>query len=54
MLISSAVLLIRSAAVDWSLALLTAAVTVLLLTTKTHPMLVLAGAAALGAIGVVG
>ena len=54
LLISSAVLLIRSTTLDWSLGLLTGAVTVLLMTTKVHPMLVLAGAAALGAVGVVG
>jgi hypothetical protein len=34
--------------------LLTAAVTVVLLTTKVNPMLVLAGAALLGAAGIVG
>jgi chromate transporter len=54
LLISSAVLLIRSTTLDWTLGLLTAAVTVLLLTTKVHPMLVLAGAAGLGAVGLVG
>lgn len=54
LLISSAVLLIQSTTLDWSLGLLTAVVTVLLMTTKVHPMLVLAGAAALGAVGVVG
>ena len=54
LLISSAALLIRSTTLDWSLGLLTAAVTVVLLTTKVHPMLVLGGAAALGAVGVVG
>jgi chromate transporter len=54
LLISSAALLIKATTLDWSLGLLTAAVTVLLLTTKVHPMLVLGGAAALGAVGVVG
>ncbi|MSP00670.1 MAG: chromate transporter [Acetobacteraceae bacterium] len=54
LLISSAALLIRSTTLDWSLGLLTAAATVLLLTTKVHPMPVLVGAAALGAVGVVG
>jgi chromate transporter len=54
LLISSAALLIQATTLDWSLGLLTAAVTVLLLTTKVHPMLVLGGAAALGAVGVVG
>ena len=54
LLLSSAALLIKATTLDLSLALLTAAVTVLLLTTKTHPMLILGGAAALGAVGVVG
>ena len=54
LLISSAVLLIRSSTLDWSLGVLTLAVTVLLFATKLHPMLVLAGAAALGAAGVAG
>ena len=54
LLISSAALLIKATALDWSLGLLTVAVAGLLLTTKVHPMLVLAGAAALGAVGVVG
>jgi chromate transporter len=54
LLLSSAALLIKATTLDWSLAMLTLAVTVLLLTTKVHPMLVLGGAAALGAVGVVG
>lgn len=54
LLISSAVLLIRSTALDWSLGALTAVVTVILFRTKLHPLLVLGGAAALGAVGVVG
>lgn len=54
LLISSAVLLIRAASLDWSLAVLTGVVTVVLLRTNLHPLLVLAGAAVLGAIGVVG
>ena len=54
LLMSSAALLIQSTTLDWRLGLLTAAVSVLLLTTKTHPMLVLGGAAAMGAVGVVG
>jgi chromate transporter len=54
LLLSSAALLIKATTLDWSLGLLTAAVTVLLLTTRIHPMLVLGGAAALGAAGVVG
>jgi len=54
LLISSAVLLIKATTLDWSLGMLTAAVTVVLLTTKLHPMLLLGGAAALGAVGIVG
>ena len=54
LLISSAALLIKATTLDWSLGLLTAAVTVLLMTTKLHPMLILGGASALGALGVVG
>jgi chromate transporter len=54
LLLSSAALLIKATALDWSLGLLTAVVTVLLLTTRINPMLVLGGAAALGAVGVVG
>jgi chromate transporter len=54
LLLSSAALLIKATTLDWSLGLLTAAVTVLLLTTRVNPMLVLGGAAALGAAGVVG
>ncbi len=54
LLLSSAALLIKATTLDWGLGLLTAAVAVLLLTTRIHPMLVLGGAAALGAVGVVG
>jgi chromate transporter len=54
LLLSSAALLIKATTLNCSLGLLTVAVTVLLLTTKVHPMLVLAGTAALGAMGVVG
>lgn len=54
LLLSSAALLIKATTLDLSLGLLTAGVTVLLLTTKVHPMLVLGGAAVLGAVGVVG
>ena len=54
LLLSSAALLIKATTLDWSLGLLTAAVTVLLMTTRIHPMLVLGGAAALGAVGLVG
>lgn len=54
LLISSAVLLIRSTALDWSLGVLTAVVTVVLLRTKMNPLVVLGGAAVLGAVGVVG
>ncbi len=54
LLLSSAALLIKATTLDWSLGLLTVAVTILLLTTKLHPMLLLGGAAALGAVGLVG
>ena len=54
LLISTAALLIKSTTLDWRLGLLTAAISVLLLTTKLHPLLVLGGAALLGAAGVVG
>jgi chromate transporter len=54
LLISSAALLIQATTLDWRLGLLTVAVTVILLTTKVHPMLLLGAAALLGAVGVVG
>jgi chromate transporter len=54
LLISSAALLIEATTLDWRLGLLTVAVTVILLTTKVHPMLLLGAAAMLGAVGVVG
>jgi len=54
LLISSAALLIKATTLDWSLGLLTLVVTVLLLTTRLNPMILLGGAAALGAIGLVG
>jgi chromate transporter len=54
LLISSAALLIQATTLDWGLGLLTVAVTVILLTTKVHPMLLLGAAAVLGAVGVVG
>ena len=54
LLLSSAALLIKATTLDWSLGVLTAAVTLLLLTTRIHPMLLLGGAAVLGAIGMVG
>jgi chromate transporter len=63
LLLSSAALLIeatsyvaissRGISLDWTLGLVTASVTVLLLTTRVHPMLVLGGAAFLGAVGLV-
>ena len=53
LLLSSGVLLIEATTLDWSLGVLTAVVTVLLLTTKVNPMWLLAGAAAMGAVGVV-
>jgi chromate transporter len=54
LLLSSAALLIKATTLDWSLGVLTLVVTIVLLTTKIHPMLVLGGAAALGAVGIVG
>jgi chromate transporter len=54
LLLSSAALLIKATTLDWSLGVLTLVVTIVLLTTKIHPMLVLGGAAMLGAIGIVG
>lgn len=54
LLLSSAALLINATTLDWSLGLLTLATTVLLLTTRVHPMLLLGVAFGLGAVGVVG
>jgi hypothetical protein len=53
-LLSGAALLIKATTADWSLGLLSLAVTASLMTTRVHPMLVPGGAAALGAVGAVG
>lgn len=49
---ASAALLIRSTTVGWGTAAVTLGASVLFLMTRLHPLLVLAGAAALGASGV--
>jgi chromate transporter len=54
LIMASAALLIESSAVDWSAALAVAVTAWLFLFTKLHPMLILGGAAAAGAIGLVG
>ena len=54
LIMASAVLLVWTAAVDISAALVLAVAAVLFLRTKLHPLLILGGAAALGAVGVVG
>lgn len=54
LIMASAVLLARAAAVDVPAALVLAAATVLFLRTRLHPLLILGGAAALGAVGVIG
>jgi chromate transporter len=51
---ASVALLIQSTAVDWRAALITAVTACLFLFTKWHPMLILAGSALAGAIGLVG
>jgi chromate transporter len=51
LLLSSAALLIKATTLDWSLGLLTLAVTVLLLMTRVHPMLMLGGCGGAGSSG---
>ena len=51
---AGAALLIQSTAIDWRAAAVTAASFVLFIFTKLHPLLILASAAAAGAIGVAG
>ena len=53
LIMASAVLLVWTASVDIPATLLLALATVLFLRTKLHPLLILGGAAALGAVGVV-
>jgi chromate transporter len=54
LIMASAVLMIESTAVDWTAALVIGVTACLFLCTKIHPLLILVGAAAAGAIGVVG
>ncbi len=51
LLMASAALLIRSTSTDLATAVVTVVATLLFLFTRLHPLLVLAAAAALGAIG---
>lgn len=53
LVIASAALLTRSTTLDWRTGLVTAVTAGLIFFTRLHPLLVLAGAAALGAIGLV-
>jgi chromate transporter len=54
LIMASAALLIRSTAVDWSAAGVTVVTAALFIFTKLHPLLILGGAAAAGAVGLVG
>jgi chromate transporter len=54
LIMASAALLIETTAVDWTAAAVIIVTAVLFIFTKMHPMLILAGAAAAGAIGLVG
>lgn len=54
LILASAALLIRSTAVDWSAAAVVVVAAALFIGTKLHPLLILAGAAAAGAAGLVG
>jgi chromate transporter len=51
---ASAALLIQATTVDWTAAAVTVVTAALFIFTKVHPMLILAGAAAAGAFGLVG
>ncbi len=53
LIMASAALLIRSTAIDWTTAAVTAIAALAFVFTKLHPMLILAAAAAAGAIGLV-
>lgn len=53
LIMASAVLLIRSTAVDWSAAAVIAVTAALFIFTRLHPLLILVGAAAAGAAGLV-
>ncbi len=54
LIMASAALLINSTAVDWTAALVTVVTAYLFICSKLHPMLILGGAAIVGAIGLVG
>jgi chromate transporter len=54
LIMASAGLLIESTTVDWTAAVVTVVTAGLFLFTKLHPMLILGGAAAAGAVGLVG
>ncbi len=54
LIMASAALMIQSTAVDWTAVAVTVVTVCLFIFTKLHPMLVLAGAAAAGAIGLAG
>ncbi len=54
LIMASAALLIQSTTVDWTAAAVTVVAAGLFFFTKLHPMLILAGAAAAGAVGLVG
>jgi chromate transporter len=54
LIMASAALLIQSTTVDWTAAAVTVVTAGLFIFTKLHPMLILAGAAAAGAIGLAG
>ena len=51
---ASAALLIRSTTIGWGTAAITLAATIVFMTSRVHPLLVLAAAAALGAAGLPG
>jgi chromate transporter len=54
LVMASAALLIEATTTGWTTAAVTVGATALFLLTRLHPLLVLAAAAALGAVGVVG
>lgn len=54
LIMASAALLTESTTVDWTAAAVTAVAAALFIFTRQHPLLILAGAAIAGAIGVVG
>jgi chromate transporter len=54
LIMASAALLIETTTVDWTAAAVTVVTAVLFIFTKVNPMLILAGAATAGAIGLVG